>query len=64
MCCWEGGEKQPTQENGEILLFLELLALASESTGICVRFFYFFFFTIITLTSGSLAFGFRLIVFS
>lgn len=62
VCCWEGGEKQPTQENGEILLFLELLALASESTGICGRFF--FFFTIIILTSGSLAFGFRLIVFS
>lgn len=41
VCCWEGGEKQPTQENGEILLFLELLALASESTGICGRFFFF-----------------------
>lgn len=38
--CWEGGEKQPTQGNGEfLLLFLELLPLVSESIGVCVRLF-------------------------
>lgn len=45
--CWEGGEKQPTQENREfLLLFLERLPPASENTDICITFF--------TATSGSL----------
>lgn len=39
----EGGEKQPTRENGKfLLLFLEPLLLASGNSSVCITRFYHF----------------------